>query len=127
MEEIKMNYYKLINELTQSSTIPLDVLEEENKYVIIAEVPGVPAEQLEVQLNFDFIEISINSTRDSEQETPEDLQYIHREIPFGSMKRRLTLSKPIDSKASSMKLNNGLLVLDLPYAEEAKKVNLKIN
>lgn len=103
--------------------IPLDIVEESDKYVILADLPGVRPDNLEVSLNFDHIEISVDIPTDDDEE----VNYIHREIPTGSVKRKLTLSKPINAKAASMKLNNGTLVLELPYAEEARSVKLTLN
>ena len=114
-----MHYYRVLNEIT---TIPLDILEEDDKYVIIADVPGVKPEDVDVSLTFDHVEIAIKIAQEDEES-----KFIHREIPTGSVRRKLSLSKPIKSKEATMELNNGTLMLVLPYAEEAKKVSLKIN
>ncbi len=121
-----MSYANIFNELLSKQTyIPLDIVEEDDKMIILAEVPGVNPEDLDVKLNFDSVDITVKNTRD--EKTEEALNYIHQEIPYGTVRRKLTLNKPVNTEKASMKLNNGILILEIPYADEAKTIKLKIN
>ncbi|MCY3413918.1 MAG: Hsp20/alpha crystallin family protein [Candidatus Heimdallarchaeota archaeon] len=104
------------------NTFPLDIIEENDMYRVFADIPGVYPEQVEVNVTFDHVEISVNLENESEE------QYIHRERPFrGKVTRRLNFNKPINAQLASTKLTDGVLSVELPYADEAKKVSLMIN
>lgn len=108
--------YRMINHV-----FPVDIFEENEKYILEAELPGVKSKELEVKVSHDHIEISVKI------EIDEELEYLHRERPSGDFTRRLNFSKPLDSSKSKLTLKNGIMRIELPYAPEAKVVKLAIN
>ena len=104
------------------NTFPLDVIELDEAYLIEADLPGVLAEQVEINVNYDHIEISVNLDIETEE------KFVHRERPFrGKLSRRLSFNKPINAQLATTKLENGILSVELPLAPEAQQVTLAIN
>lgn len=102
---------------------PLDVMEGENEYVISALLPGIKADDVNIQVVNDTLSISgeIDAGRD------ENASYLLQERPEGSFSRTLTLEDPLDADNIKAELVNGVLTLHVPKSEAArpKKISVK--
>ena len=103
------------------SRFPINVIEEENKFLLELSVPGLKQEDVAIELLHDSIDIKITIPEE------EDVKYLHRERGSGEFSRKLSFGKPIDTTKATSTLNNGILTIELPLAEEAKIVKLAIN
>lgn len=101
---------------------PLDVRVEGDDYILTALLPGVKAEELNVQVINDTITIQ------GEFKKPEDekSEYLRSEIPTGRFYRELTLPAPLDTSKVDAHLENGILTLRVPKAEEARPKSIKV-
>ena len=85
----------------------IDVKEEENRYIIEADVPGVKKEEVKLSYQDDVLTISI----DRQEQTESDNEgYLHRERRVCSMKRALNLTG-LDPKNIKAKLEDGVLTV----------------
>lgn len=91
-------------------TFKLDVQDNENEYVVEAELPGIAKEHINLSLNDGKLTISVNK-----EEVQEDKQknYIHRERRYSSMARSIFLAEA-DSDGIKAKLDNGVLNITVP-------------
>jgi HSP20 family protein len=96
---------------------PADVLEENGNYLVQVEVPGVKAENLNVEILDDAI-IVRGETR--QEKTEEKRNVYLRECHVGSVYRRIPLPGTIKTEGATAELKHGLLSLKLPKAEEKK-------
>ena len=97
----------------------VNVREEDDAYVLSALVPGLKAEELNIQVLEDVLRIEGEYKLD-------ESEYLMQELPHGSFKRTLRLPTVIDADHVEAKITDGVLTLKLPKAESArpKKINI---
>ena len=99
--------------------LPVDVREEDDAYVLTAFVPGLTAEQLNIQILDDTL--SIEGEYKHEQ-----AEYALSELPSGAFRRTLRLASELDAEKAEAKIDNGVLSLRLPKAESARPKVIKV-
>lgn len=92
-------------------------------FELIAEVPGLSKEDLDVKIQGNYLEI--NGKR--EVKIPEGYRVHRSERGSASFTRSLTLPADVDSGKVSAALKDGLLILTLPKSEVAKPRQISIN
>ena len=100
-------------------TLGINIQEQDDAYVLSALVPGLKAEDLNIQILEDVVHI------EGEYKADEN-DYLVRELPSGSFTRTLRLPAAIDAEQVDAKIADGVLTLTLPKAESArpKKINI---
>jgi HSP20 family protein len=106
-------------------SLPLDVTENENEYVIKASMPGVNPDDIDITVNGNTINIRGETKSESEQQD-ENQTYHLRERRFGSFARSVTLPTSIDANKIKAHTENGVLTLEVPKAEEAKPKRIQV-
>ena len=101
-------------------TLGINVREEDDAYVLSALVPGLKADELNIQILEDVVRIA------GEYKSDEN-GYLVRELPNGSFTRTLRLPAPIDAEHVDANITDGVLTLHLPKAESARPKQIKIN
>jgi len=102
--------------------LPIDVYTTTSEIVVIAAVPGLSAEQVEVTLEGGILTIR------GELALPlENVEYIFQERPGGRFSRALTLNVPIDANNVVATVDNGLLTVTLPKSVPSKPRTIKVN
>jgi HSP20 family protein len=102
----------------------IDVVENGNETVLMAELPGVSKEDVKISLENDILTIS--GVRKSNS-LPEKASWLRNEIRTGEFVRSVKLPKGIDAGKISAAITNGLLRVVLPKAEEVKPREIRIN
>ena len=100
--------------------LPVDIREEDDAYVLNALVPGLKAEDLNVQILEDVVTIG-GGFKEGENE------YLVRELPHGSFRRTLRLAAALDAGKSEARITDGVLTLRLPKVESARPTTVKVN
>lgn len=90
--------------------------------VITAELPGVKSEDLDVSVHRDAVTLS----GERQTDTQESKGYHRRERRQGRFVRTLSLPFMVDPKGVEAAINNGVLRLELPRAEEDKPRRIKV-
>ena len=96
-----------------------NVRDEEDAFVLTALVPGLKADDLNINILEDVIHIEGEFQH-------EETGYLMREIPGGPFQRTLRLPTPVDAASSEAKITDGVLTLRLPKAESARPKKIKI-
>jgi len=102
---------------------PVDVKEEEEAFIVIALLPGVKPEDLNIQVAKD--QVSIEGKFECDQQG--EVAYLLRERPRGKFYRRLSMPSPLDAEKVEAKMEHGILTLRLPKAEEARPKKIKVD
>ena len=102
----------------------LDVVSAENEAVVQAEIPGVPAEDIELSIDDDVLTLS--GSRKA-QELPEGTNWRHQERGHGDFKRQVRLPFRVETSAVDAQYNNGVLQVTLPRAEADKPQRIAIS
>ena len=90
--------------------ISVDIIEEDDKYIVKAELPGFKKEDIKVDVNNDVL--TIMAEHDEEHDKKKH-NYIRRERRYGSFARSFDLTG-INGDEITGKYRHGLLTLDLP-------------
>jgi HSP20 family molecular chaperone IbpA len=92
-----------------------DVYENDNEILVVADVPGVIADALQIEL--DKSTLSIGALRDASAEDGAFLRTEYRDCEF---RRRFTVPGGIDAAKIRAELKNGELWLHLPKSDALK-------
>jgi len=103
----------------RDQTLGINVREEDDAYTLSALVPGLKADELNIQVLDDVVRIQ------GEYQADEN-GYLVRELPSGSFTRTLRLPAPIDAQHVEANITDGVLTLKLPKAESARPKQIKI-
>jgi HSP20 family protein len=101
-------------------SLGVNIREEDEAYILSALVPGLNAEDLNIQVLEDVVRI------EGEYKLDEN-EYLMQELPHGSFTRTLRLPASIDANSVEAKIADGVLTLTLPKAESARPKKIKIN
>jgi HSP20 family protein len=107
---------------TVEITFPIDVKADTESFTIKALLPGVKPEDLDIQIVNEIVTIAGELKADRE----EGETYLLTERPSGRFHRVLTLPTPLNADKVEADLENGVLTLVVPKAEEAKPHTIKI-
>lgn len=102
---------------------PVDIFEDENGFTLIADMPGVSKDQLNVRVAGDNLVI------EGQAAVPEigGMELVYSEIQSPQYRRSFTLSRELDPAKIDAKLQNGVLRVRIPKAEQAKPRRIEIN
>ena len=102
-------------------TLGVNIHEEDDAYILSALVPGLNAEDLNIQVLDDVVRIEGEYKQDENQ-------YLMQELPHGSFTRTLRMPAAINANHVEAKIADGVLTLTLPKAESAKpkKIQIKV-
>ncbi|MBW1721450.1 MAG: Hsp20/alpha crystallin family protein [Deltaproteobacteria bacterium] len=104
-------------------TPAVDIFETDNEITLLADMPGVKAEDLNIDLRENVL------TLDGDVKTPEGENEVDviREYRTGKYHRQFSLSQVIDQSKIEAELKDGVLRLRLPKAEAAtpRKIAVK--
>ena len=98
--------------MTGMETFKVDVREEIKHYIVEAELPGVEKGDVNLDFHDGRLNISINHTEESEEDTK---NYIHRERRSSSAQRSVYLADAIGEGITAA-LNKGVLRIEVPKA-----------
>ena len=104
-------------------TIPVDVEETPEAYVLRADLPGISQKDVKVSLAGDTLTLRAERKR----ETEEHKGALHRsERLFGAFERSFTLATPVRSDQVKATYKDGVLEINVPKAEEARVREIEI-
>jgi len=99
-------------EQTVADWVPaIDILEEKERFVLRADLPGVSAEHIDISMDKGLLTIS-GERREQRSEQAEGLHRIERAT--GRFYRRFSLPETVDADGISAKSVNGILEVTIP-------------
>ena len=101
----------------------VDIFEDNDAITIVADVPGVDAEALDISLEKEVL--TINGY--VEPVEPEDYSLAYAEYEEGDFVRRFTLSNKIDQEKIEASVKDGVLRLVLPKIGPAKARKIAVS
>ncbi len=116
---------QLDTELSFADWAPsVDIEEEEDKYVIKADLPGVEKKDIDVKLENGIL--SIRGEKQTETETGKGTKRHRTERFHGTFARSFTLPDAVKADKVDASYKDGVLELSIPKAEEAKPKSIDI-
>ena len=101
----------------------VDVREDEERYTLEAELPGLTEKNIEVKVEDNLLTISSASDRE-DNEGP--VGYVLQERRHHSFSRSFVLPKDVDRENIDAGFSNGLLKLSLDKAPEMKPKTIEV-
>lgn len=110
---------------TKQTTVPaIDIVENGDQTLIIAEIPGVQKEDVKLSVEKDVLTIHANRKNNT---LPEKATWLRNEIRTGDFSRSVRLLKGINSEKISAEISNGILKVTVPKADAVKPREIRIN
>jgi len=101
---------------------PIDIIEKEDKVQVIATLPGVDKESLDLTILGDTLTIA----GEKKSYGQDGVTYVRRERPFGKFRKLIDLPYSVDPEKITATYNNGLLTVTMAKAESAMPKQIKV-
>ena len=101
----------------------LDILNTEDAFVVVASLPGVQADDVEITLENQTLSLRGQIGDDSETEQGE---YLYRERKSGRFSRQIQFPTRVDPENAEANFADGVLRLRVPKAAETKARRIEI-
>lgn len=102
---------------------PINVFQTDDEYAIVAELPGVNKDNIDIKL--ENRRLSIQGHIDSDND--ENFKPVYKEYNVGHFSRDFTLSSEIDTENIKASVADGVLTLVLPKAKEAQLRKIQVH
>lgn len=99
----------------------VDIYESEQALTLVADMPGVPIENVDIDLDGEQLTI-----RGTVPESEGGGRVLFKEYTMGDYYRQFTLSNDIDREKIQASMKDGVLKLVLPKAEAAKPRKIEV-
>lgn len=111
-----------------------DFFENADSFLIKVDLPGINKDDVKIESDTDFMEISVKfaeekteSSEDKGDSETEKPKFFLRERRSGEFTRRINFPTVVTPSESKITFENGVLSIEVPKAEEAKRVRLAID
>lgn len=101
---------------------PADIVQQDSSYYIIMDLPGVNKENLNISIDKQVLTVQA----ETEMAKSKEEKFLENEFSEAVYTRKFTLSDAVDKDKINAQLNNGLLKLHLPKAEEEQPKKIEI-
>ena len=101
--------------------LPVDVYEDEDNIIVETFIPGMPLDELNIELSRE--EITIQGTREQAYRTN---NYFLQELSWGEFERTIKLPEEVDIDNAKAKEISGVLKIILPKLNKTRKTKLRI-
>ena len=106
-------------------TLPLDVVQDDERLVVNASLPGFELGDIGVSVD-DGVLIIQAQTAATDESGETGSRYLLRERGYGSVRRSLRLPENVDAELAESELRNGVLSVTFPKIEEAKPRQIEV-
>ncbi len=98
--------------LDDEPQIRMDVSEQDESYMVKAEIPGVRKEDIQVSIEGNWVSISADVKKEIEAKEGEKM--LRSERCYGKISRSFTLDNEVDQNTAQAKYADGVLEIRLP-------------
>lgn len=102
----------------------VDIIEEKDNMMVVAEVPGMEKNDIKVLVENGILTIS--GDKKPVMERKEDAGYVRCELCSGAFSRSFTLPEHVDAEKITADYKNGLLTIMLPKSEKSKPKEINV-
>ncbi len=105
--------------------IKIDVSETDDTYLVKADAPGVPKEEIKVTVEGNFVMIEFEVKKETEKQ--EKGKALRSERYYGIQSRSFALAQDVDETRAEASYRDGVLELKLPKKPGSARTQLTIN
>jgi HSP20 family protein len=121
-EEPENSIDEWIEERVENEKMAIDVYQTNQAIIIKSILAGIHPENLKISLHNDLL--TIKGSYNKEEIIPEE-NYLYKECYFGDFSRSIILPYEVDGKKIDASLEDGVLTVILPKADQTE-TNIKI-
>lgn len=122
----RWNFLDRRNELVSDleTRLPLCDMEDlGDKYEVTLEAPGIPKDKINVKAGTNYIDISGENEKKTEEKRK---NYLYNERSYSSLRRRISTPEEIDPSKIDAKMENGVLLIQVPKKTPTKTEETKV-
>lgn len=124
MDNLFESFFRPVRQSASGAWLPaMNISETEVGYHIDLELPGLNAEDVNVELHDG--KLTISGERKTEEQS-EDRRWHRVEHVYGKFQRELKLGTPVDEENVSANFKNGVLSVMIPKSEHAKPRKIEV-
>ena len=105
------------------SSPAIDMYQTDNDVVVKAALPGIKANEVQINVNNDLLTIRGESTQEEEKK---DKSWHIREQRWGAFERSVRLPTGVIADKAKADFDNGILTITLPKSEEVKPKTITV-
>lgn len=98
-------------------SMSVDVMEEDDAFVVHADLPGFERDDVEVMMTDRTLRIDAEREETMEETDEDDGRYIRRERRDRSLSRSIQLREDVDPEQVDARMKNGVLTVTIPKLE----------
>jgi HSP20 family protein len=103
---------------------PIDLIDASDKFIILAMLPGVKREEIDLSAASNRI---IILRGEKKSQTVEGARYIRRERGYGSFEKKIELPEPIQADKIEAKYTDGILSIILPKSRPSGPMIISVD
>ncbi|MDO9511895.1 MAG: Hsp20/alpha crystallin family protein [Bacteroidales bacterium] len=103
---------------TQSSIPAVNILENDNSFILEVAAPGLKKEDFRIDVEHDKLIVSSEKEQDESRE--DEGKYRRKEYYYASFRRVFTLPDTVNHDSIEAKHQDGILLITIPKREESK-------
>lgn len=109
----------------------IEVKQNDKNYKVKVQLPGVNKDDIEVELNNEFMTITaeIREEKEEKEEQTKNERYHTSEFRYGKYQRTISFDEPVKTEESSATYDKGVLTITIPKVEtkhkEPKRLEIK--
>ena len=108
---------------TQRTSVPVDVIDTGEAFVVHVDLPGVSADAIDVTVEDDRV-LTIAAER---EDSDTDGRHVKRERSQQAVKRTVRLPEAVDPEATSASYDAGVLTVELAKESEDSGTSIPVN
>jgi HSP20 family protein len=126
--ELRERLDRVLGDMTKggrrSWPLSVDVIEEDDRYLMRADLPGIGPDEVKIEVEDDTLTVSGEHEESKEEK---EGNYVRRERRYGSFSRSMVLPPGVKAEDVDATIENGVLEVSIPRAkkEEAKRIEVK--
>lgn len=110
-------------------SLPVDIQEFDNEYKVKVEIPGIKKEDVNIELNKNYLTISAEKNEKTEEKDEKNKKYHKTEFRYGSYSRTVYFPHEVNVNDANASVDNGVLTIEIPKLkreeEDTKKIEVK--
>lgn len=103
-----------------------DVMESQDEIRVTLELPGVPADQVEVNLEDNVLTVS-GEKHEEHEEKSEEKRWHLSERRYGRFSRSFVLPREVETDRIEANFHNGILTIKVPKSERVKPRRIEVH
>jgi HSP20 family protein len=102
-----------------------EVTESKTAYLVKFDLPGVPKEQIKIDLHEGYLTVS-GERKEERKEEDKDRKRHFSEVFYGSFSRSFSFPTQVDAERVEARFDNGVLTVNVPKAEASRARQISV-